>query len=329
MALPRHLVIGPIEHGVNAYALQAARALGAPVLRVDRWEDVPSALGETHLHVTDQLIGRPADLAAERIEDLARRAESLSVTLHDVPQPSDGPRNCPRRAAAYRRIVEAAHLTIVNSHHEASLLREAGIIPAASASAARALGVVPLPLPEMLAAVRRPPQGQRPTLGVFGYVYPGKGYEEAIEAASATNARVLALGRVAAGHDGLADELRERAEQLGVELSITGYVPDDDLPEALAAVDVPVCFHQHFSASGSINTWIAAGRRPLVPRVRYTEEMAALRPGTLTLVDSQERPQAVERALGDPDSTWLPPGPSLHTMADVAAAYRHLLGGAP
>ena len=33
------------------------------------------------------------------------------------------------------------------------------------------------------------------------------------------------------------------------------------------------------SASGSINSWISAGRRPLVPRTTYTEEIAAIKAG--------------------------------------------------
>lgn len=329
--LPVHLIVGPAEHGVNAYAAELAGVLGAPVLRRAHFSEVePSGLPpRMHLHVTDHLLGSSPAEAADLIERLSASAQHLGVTLHDIPQSSDGERNFPRRTEAYGRIIAAADLVIVNSEHELRLLEEAGALEAGSP--AGGIAVVPLPLPVLPAGEEIPDAPGQRTLAVFGYIYPGKGYEEAIDAAAAQESplRVAALGRVAEGCDWLAEQLKQRAEQRGVGFEIAGFIPDEELVPRLRAADVPVCFHQHFSASGSINTWIAAGRRPIAPRVRYTEEMERLRPGTLTLVEPEDLPAAVAAALADPASTRLDPASLPHTLADAAAEYRRLLAAAP
>ncbi|MFC4806907.1 glycosyltransferase [Falsarthrobacter nasiphocae] len=350
--------MGPPTHGVALYAAQMAEALGAEIRRASTPEDALRAAHEirdaglerVHLHVTDHLFGRSPAEAAESIEGIAAVVGSLSLTLHDIPQASDGPRNLRRRSEAYARIIRAADAVVLNSRHEKRLLREAGI-PAAPLT-----GVIPLPLvpgpraegaaeggsgpeagargaasaPEAAvadgssaeAAAQR--AGRPATLGLFGYIYPGKGHAELIEAAARQDppARVLALGAVATGHDELVRELTAAATARGVDFEVTGFIEDADLPAQLERVDVPVCFHRHFSASGSLNTWISAGRRPLAPDTRYTREMADLRPGTLTLVpDEASLAGAVRRALADPASTRLAPGSLPHGLADAAAEY--------
>ena len=94
------------------------------------------------------------------------------------------------------------------------------------------------------------------------------------------------------------------------------------LDEALAQVDVPYAGHRNVSASGSVNSWLSAGRRPLVRRGPYFEEMARLRPGTLHLVDVAGLPDAVAHALAHPASTRLRPGAALtHDLADAGRGY--------
>ena len=73
-----------------------------------------------------------------------------------------------------------------------------------------------------------------------------------------------------------------------------------------------------------MNSWLAAGRRPLVADGGYARELATVRPGTLTLVDVRPEPlgAAIATALADPDSTWL--GQEVSTrphLDDAAAAY--------
>jgi hypothetical protein len=105
-------------------------------------------------------------------------------------------------------------------------------------------------------------------------------------------------------------------------VDVTGFVPEDDLIARCRAVAVPVVAHRHFSASGSLATWIAAGRRPLVADGRYPREMAALRPGTVHLVAPDRLSEAIGRALADPASTWLAADAVTRPhLDDTAAAY--------
>ena len=84
---PHHLLLGPDTHGVTRYAGEVAGAARAPVVR-DVAQLVPGAA--VHLHLTDRLLAREPAEAAAAVEQLARRVR-LTVTLHDVPQPTDGP----------------------------------------------------------------------------------------------------------------------------------------------------------------------------------------------------------------------------------------------
>ena len=62
-------------------------------------------------------------------------------------------------------------------------------------------------------------------------------------------------------------------------------MPERDLPEVLRAVAVPVAAHRHISASGSINTWIALGRRPIVLTGTTRASSRTRMPGVVTLVE--------------------------------------------
>jgi hypothetical protein len=89
---------------------------------------------------------------------------------------------------------------------------------------------------------------------------------------------------------------------------VDGWVDDHALPGLLRSVDVPVFAPRHVSASASLTTWLAAGRRPVAARSQYTHEVDRA-PGTLLLVD--DRPDAladgIRRALEEPRLTWLDP----------------------
>jgi len=315
--LPALAVTAQERHGVTIAARDLATAVEAATgvrLRVG----VPDLLGgqppqRAHLHFTDRLwAGSPAEAAA-LVERIAART-ALTVTLHDVPQASDGPGNLPRRTDCYARVSAVARGIVVNSRHEAAHLAEAGITP-------RALGVVPLP-------VTPAPPGPRPEPGsadvaVLGFFYPGKGHAEVVDAVAALpRPRVTVLGGPSAGHEADLQFLTEQAAKQGVEVDVTGFVPEGDLIAACRAVAVPVVAHRHFSASGSLATWIAAGRRPLVIDGRYAREMAALRPATVRLVAPDQLTEAVAGALADPASTWLAADAVTRPhLDDTAAAY--------
>ncbi|MFI5934207.1 hypothetical protein [Actinoplanes sp. NPDC051494] len=316
--LPALVVTADERHGVTVAARDLAEAveasIGAP-LRVT----AQALLGDhppdrAHLHFTDRLwAGSPAE-AATLVERIAART-ALTVTLHDVPQPSDGPRNLPRRTDCYARVVRAARGVVVNSRHEAAHLAEAGIVP-------RALGVVPLPVTPAPPGPR--PRPGPPDVALLGFFYPGKGHADVVDAvaALASRPRVTVLGGPSAGHENDLRTFTEQAAARGVPVDVTGFVPERDLIARCRQVTVPVVAHRHFSASGSLATWIAAGRRPLVADGRYTREMALLRPATVRPVAPGLLGEAIAGALADPGSTWLPADAVTRPhLDDTAAAY--------
>jgi len=350
---PVLLVVGPAQHGVTAAALaQAGVDLppGRPrVVRRDRVvgpdavADLAADLGggTVHAHVTDRLFGRTPEEAATCVVALARTC-TLVVTLHDLPQPSDGAVNHPRRARAYAAVARAAAAVVVSSEHERRLLR-AGLRDTSGGGSENTTGdvaevdarvtVVPLPVPATLAPPG--PTGARDVdpevaqdAAVLGFLYPGKGHDAVLEALTGLPATVglRALGRASDGHEDLVGRLGARAAELGRRFTVTGYVPDADLPRLLRSVLVPVAPHEHLSASGSINTWIGAGRRPLVPDSDYARELLVANPGAVQLYD--HLPTAVARAVADPASTWLPAGfRGRPTLLDTVRAVRAVLAG--
>lgn len=338
-----HLVAGPPEHGVTRFALEvgAQPALAAePVVRVPDavGADLAAAVRDqapgatsVHVNVTDRLFGANAPAAADVLVALAHRVPT-TVTLHDVPQPSDGPGGYPRRAAAYARVVAAARGVVVSSDHERLLLvdalRDAGRPDLADAVP---LAVIPLPVEQPAPFVPSAPARPRDVV-LLGFLYPGKGHEEALAALAdlPPDVGLLALGRPSPGHDDLVDSLAAQAGSMGRRFAVSGYVPDDELDAALRRAAVPVAPHRHLSASGSIGSWLSAGRRPLVPRSRYVEELAARCPGALWVYDDEPGAlgAAVAQALADPDRTWLAPDVRLHPgRAEVADRYVQVLDG--
>jgi hypothetical protein len=273
-----------------------------------------------HLNFTDRLFGSSPSDAAERVVALVRRVEAMdacvTATLHDVPQPSDGG-NYPQRVSAYRAVCTAMHGLATNSDHERLLLGESQIAAPAD------VVVIPLPLDVGGAAPRRPGTGAR-SVAVLGFIYPGKGHAEVLAAMTglAPSVEFVAVGECSAGHDDLVQNLAESADRAGRRFSVTGFVPAAALPAVLHDVGVPVAHHRHVSASGSINTWIGAHRRPLVPINRYTAEHAARHPGTLTLYADTTHGlrQAIEHALDHPALTWVEPGTVSGSPSSATAA---------
>ncbi|GIF23133.1 hypothetical protein BJ973_000509 [Actinoplanes tereljensis] len=313
--LPALAITTDERHGVTvaardlATAAEAATGLGLAVAAGVLLGEHPPE--RAHLHFTDRLWAGSPEAAAALVERIAART-ALTVTLHDVPQASDGPRNRPRRTACYARVAGAARGVVVNSRHEAAHLTEAGIVP-------RVLGVVPLPVTPAPRTVRT--AANSPDLAVLGFFYPGKGHAEVVDALPA-GAHLTVLGSASAGHEADLLAFVEHARARGITVGVTGYVPEKDLVERCRAVAVPVVAHRHFSASGSLATWIAAGRRPLVVDGRYPREMAELRPGTVRLVAPARLAEALAEALADPASTWLAADAVTRPhLDDTAAAY--------
>lgn len=335
MTVRVHVVVGPAGHGVVRHAeLLLAQPVFAttPVMRAADAEQLAAALdtlpasAALHVHLTDHLLGSTAPEAAEVFLRLTA-GRRVSVTLHDIPQRSDGPGRYERRAQAYAAIAAACDHVVVASAHERDQLHAIGVDPAR-------ISVVPLPIEAVSGSV--PPEGSVPPAGsvgptqadasasvaVLGYLYPGKGHAEALDAMAALPAEVefRAVGAPASGHEDLVDDLADRAAAQGRRSVVTGFVADADLPAELAAVSVPVMARADISASGSIGTWIAHGRRPLVLDGPWVRELLSRNPDSVTLVPSLAAlPAAIADALAHPGRTWLPPGYAAQPAPALAA----------
>ena len=330
-----HLAVGPRAHGVVRYAhsvFDAAIAEGAdhrlhhldgPIVG-DPTTDVRDMLDDcalVHLHVTDRLFGRtPTEARRTVLSMIENLSRPVSVTLHDLPQPSDG-QAMPARVEFYRSVARAASGVIVSSRHEATLFAD-------FVDRDIVVEVVPLMFDDV--RVEKPVPTARLTVAVLGFLYPGKGHGETLQAMSGLDPSVgfVALGRPSPGHQHIADELEVMAADMGRTCEITGFLSDDELRRRAAEITVPVAYHRHMSASGSINSWISAGRRPLVPRTAYTEEIATRSPGVVALHadDTNSLRAAIHRAIADPGSTWIDSAAKpMPTPADVATTYERLL----
>jgi hypothetical protein len=234
------------------------------------------------------------------------------VTLHDVPGADDDRARDARRTAGYARVVQAADAVVVSAEHEAARLRHL-----------TTPWVVPLPVPRLAApgpgaGLGRPAVGRRPRLRL-----PGKGHDVALEVAAEHGVRCVVAGGPSPGHEPLVDALRRRAEALGVDLHVTGGLTEADLHAAARAVTVPLAAYRTLGASGSLATWHAACRRPVVAASDYARELDRRWPGCVRITDDVL--SAVGLALADPGSTWLQEPPQLDVAREHLAVFRSVL----
>ncbi|UVE93868.1 hypothetical protein [Dietzia sp. B32] len=321
---PLTLALGPPDHGVTRFALDCARAAGTEVLEVADVTGLAGALAAhrgvpLYLHATDSLFGADPDDAASTVERLARD-HPVGITLHDVPQPAEGAERCRRRTRAYQRMATVAGLVVVSSEHERHLCADAGIAVDA---------VIPLPVPDLAPPADLAPDER--SVGVFGFLHPGKAVDVVAEAVAALatagdrHVSLRLLGQAAEGHDDYVRAALETARAAGARAEVTGRIDDDDLARVLGEVTVPVALFRNVSASGSLNTWAASGRRPLVYDSDYTREMERRHPGSLLMTDGADLAEDLRRLLDDPSPTRREAAPS--GTAELGRAYRRAWEG--
>lgn len=301
-------------HGVARHAAMLARRLTAQGVSV-----VADGADVAHTQFTDALWGTDIGAAARAFTRWSATApRPLVVTLHDVPGGDVDADRDRRRARGYAQVAAAADAVVVSAHHEAARLAAATGHPAS---------VVPLPV-DALPIGPTPLWADRVTLGVLGFVYPGKGHAAVIAAAARHPARplVVAAGAVSPGHSGLWSELARQADAADVELLLTGSLDDDAMGAAARAVAVPVVPSRTVSASGTLATWWGCDRRPLVARSPYAVEQARDKPECLWLYDPDGLDAAIGAVLADPGRSRIgahPPWPDVG--AAHVAVYRRLL----
>ncbi len=226
------------------------------------------------------------------------------------------------RADFYRAVARAATGVIVSSHHEASLFAE--YVDAT-------IGVEVIPLMFDTVRVDKPSESAELTVGVLGYLYPGKGAPG--DTAGYVRPRPVHRFRRArhprhpATKTWPMNSPRSPRRWDGGARS-RGFLTDDELIRASAEVTVPAAYHRHMSASGrstpgsppGADRWSRAPptpmNSPLVP------------PGVLTMHANNDAAlrTALESAFANPASTWIDPAvtPS-PTAADVGRAHERLV----
>ncbi|QFG67407.1 glycosyltransferase [Ornithinimicrobium pratense] len=348
-----HVVPGPAQHGVTRHGLGLHHHLAAVhgqdvellrCRRLDELEDGALAGRVAVVQVTDRLVAGDAEAAVTTWRRLIGGVARLTAVLHDLPQRSDG-RSRPARSRLYATLAASADEVVVASRHEwlllAAVLRWA--CPLQAEAVLSRTRVVPLPIERAAAQGWEDPDPGEPgvlTVVTLGFVYPGKGLEEVVDAAALAardprlagrRIEVRNLGRASEGHEDLLGQLQARAAAAGVTWSTSGWVDDADLPRLVAtsAATVPVAAHRHVSASGSVATWLAAGRRPLVLTSRYAEELARRLPGAVRLVRPPDLARAVADALADPVTTVLRDGTPLGPSWAQAASALHEVATRP
>jgi glycosyltransferase involved in cell wall biosynthesis len=211
---------------------------------------------------------------------------ALVVTLHDV----FGRHGVRQRwiapdAWGLRLLGRTADRLVVHSQVEVERLR--GIVPLEK------LRVVPhfverRTLPATAAEARhRLGIGDRRVVTLLGFVYGRKGHRYAVEAVPYLPDDVIMVyaGGPVAGRSYVHDLALQKAAELdlGDRFRITGYLSEEQLETWIAATHLAILPFTDLSASGSLSSWISAGKPMLASDLPGFREYARRVPGSLTL----------------------------------------------
>ncbi len=327
--------IGPERHGVRRHGELIASGVAelAPVaeVTVEPGADLGSRLDAAldpgrapvwHLQFSDHLVS-DGSYGPETLEELGRRRarRRLVVTLHDLPGVGhDDAARDRTRTSAYARVVDAVDTVVVASEHERrAVCRFRPTAP---------VRLVPLPVEHRCLPPPRPP-GPVPTVGILGFVYPGKGHASVLRACARFDGpvEVVAGGGPSDGHDDLVADLSALADRLGVAWRATGWLSRQEQGRWLVDTDVPVVAHPAPSASGSLAAWLSARRSPLVADNPYAAEIARTAPGAVRRYDPHHPTalrDAIAAAIAAPATTLLADEAVLVPYAPVRVASAHL-----
>jgi glycosyltransferase involved in cell wall biosynthesis len=238
--------------------------------------------------------------SAYRLVDFRRAWRGpLVVTLHDVFD-RDGLRERWLQPEMWglRLVARTADRVVVHSDVEIGRLR--GIVPQDK------LRVIPhfveqrsLPLTPAEARARLGVEGRR-VVTLLGFIYGRKGHVAAAEAIAALPPDVLVVfaGGNVAGRDKVLRTVEQLSREQGLadRLRITGYLSEEEMETWMAASHLAILPFRDLSASGSLSTWIAAGKPMLTTDLDGFREVDARAPGALRFFPSLD-PAAIARAI--------------------------------
>jgi glycosyltransferase involved in cell wall biosynthesis len=226
--------------------------------------------------------------SAQRFIDFRRFCRRpLVVTLHDV-FPREGLRErwLAYEVLALRLVGRSASRIVVHSEQEVARLE--GIVPTSR------VRVIPhfveerhIALTSAAARQQLGVEGRR-VVTLLGFIYGRKGHKILVEAvpALAPDVQVVYAGGPIVRREKTLEIVEQRKQELNLgeeRLRITGYLSEDDLETWVAATDLAVLPFRDLSASGSLSTWIAAGKPILASDLPGFREYDARVPGSLRL----------------------------------------------
>jgi glycosyltransferase involved in cell wall biosynthesis len=216
---------------------------------------------------------------------------ALVVTLHDVfARHGLRQRHLQPDVWSLRWLGRTADRVVVHSQVEVERLR--GIVPVDR------VRVIPhfveqrtLPMSTDEARASLGLEGRR-VVTLLGFVYGRKGHRYAVDAVPYLPAEVVMVyaGGPVAGRSFVYDLATSKAQEhgLGDRFRITGYLSDEELGTWIAATDLAILPFTDLSASGSLSTWISAGKPMLVTDLPGFREYARRVPGALNFFGPPE-----------------------------------------
>jgi glycosyltransferase involved in cell wall biosynthesis len=318
------LHLGRPESGVRRYgqliADEAADREGLTVLQADagRIDEQAEALADVGRQLGDAQVvllqwnrrgwGSRGRSLARLMRFRREYRGALVATLHDVfDRRGVRQRWLDPDAWGLRSLGRTADRLVVHSQVEVERLR--GVVPP------ERLRVVPhfverrTPVLSPEEARARLGLADRRIVTLLGFVYGRKGHRYAVEAVPYLPEDVVMVyaGGPVAGRSYVHDLALSKASELGLgeRFRITGYLSDEELETWIAATHLAILPFTDLSASGSLSSWIAAGKPMLASDLPGFREYARRVPGALTLFGPPE-PVPLAKAIGELLASPLP-----------------------
>jgi glycosyltransferase involved in cell wall biosynthesis len=247
------------------------------------------------------------------------------VTLHDVfVREGLWDRALSPAALGLRRLGRAAASLVVHSEDERGRLD--GLVPAAKVAVVPHFVELRPDLPDRSAARRQLGVADARVITLLGFLTRRRGHALVIEALRDLPADVVALfaGSAIEGRDHIADGLRRLAAEQGVadRVRFLGFVPEEQLEQVLVATDVALCPFERMAASGSLATWISAGRPIVASNLAPFRELTAMQPDALHLFSPYAAEPLARRVRETLERPGDGPDPAVVALAERLATPR-------